>query len=394
FMDRLFHNYRHFVRAYIDDIIIFSRTAEEHLEYVGIVCDILDRARVHISGPKSFVAYPAVRLLGHVVNGEGVAKTDDRIAAFQKLKFPDTLNTLETYLGIARWLRKEIPWFDAKSRPLQARKTALLAAAREKGKLEPSKPKGARKAVTTSMRFEPTPEELESFRLLQEQLCNQSFLYHHRPQKPLFLKLDACRNGYAVFAFQLRGNWDDANPKIPGRDIPMSEIQPILFLSRATSNVEKRYGSTEAEVAALVWAVRKLRKMIQSNERPVNVLTDHAATKGVVKHTSLATMDLAKANLKLANAANYLSMFELNIFHIPGVLNVVPDALSRLPTWEQDDADLAENQADELGDIGVHLADGEVEDEFSADTTTATPVLSDEFRAMLLSKYPKDRRYS
>ena len=302
FMDRLFRGKERFVRAYIDDIVIFSETKEEHLQHLQSVMDVLDKARVHISAPKSFAAYPAVRLLGYVVDSEGVAKTDDRIAAFKKIKFPETLDDLEHYLGMAGWLRKGIAWYAIKSAPLQERKNKMLAAGREDGTLPQGKAKSARKAYTSKARFEPTPEELESFRQLQEHLCTQYFLFHHQMDKPLFIKLDACRLGYGAFVFQLKEGWD--GKAVPGRDIPVSEIQPVMFLSRATSNAEKKYGSTEAEVAAVVWAVRKLRKMVQSNRHPVNILTDHAATRGIVKHTSLATMDLAKANLKLANAAN------------------------------------------------------------------------------------------
>ena len=78
----------------------------------------------------------------------------------------------------------------------------------------------------------------------------------------------------------------------------------MLFLSRLTTNAEKKYGATESKVAAVVWVVRKIRKIIQSNRQPTNILTDHTATKGIVKHTSLNTMDLTKANLKLTNATN------------------------------------------------------------------------------------------
>ena len=71
--------------------------------------------------------------------------------------------------------------------------------------------------------------------------------------------------------------------------------------------------------------------MVQSNRLPVNILTDHSPAKGIVEHASLTTMDLDKANLKLAKVANYLSQFDLKVFHVPGVLNIIPDALSRLP---------------------------------------------------------------
>ncbi|AEO67110.1 uncharacterized protein THITE_2048977, partial [Thermothielavioides terrestris NRRL 8126] len=86
---------------YIDDIIIVSKSIEEYLKYIETVLDIFDKVYVYISVEKSFVAYPSIRLLSYIVNGEGVAKMDDRITIFKKLKFPNTLKTLEQYLSIA-----------------------------------------------------------------------------------------------------------------------------------------------------------------------------------------------------------------------------------------------------------------------------------------------------
>jgi hypothetical protein len=327
FMDRLFFDHRHFVRAYIDDIIIFSDTTEEHAQHLDMVLGILDKARVHISAAKSFVAYPAVRLLGYVVDGSGVTKTEDRIDAFRKLEFPNTLADLETYLGMADWLRTGIAWYSVKSRALQDRKTALLRELRESGKIAKGSSKNTRKAITSKVKFDPTDEEKESWNQLQEHLCKQYTLYHHDPAKAIFVKVDACKEAIGCFIFQLDlPSWDETS--IPGKDIANSHVKPVMFLSRLTTPVEKRYGSTEMEVAGLLWGCRKNRKLLHSNNNPVNVLTDHAATKQIVMHTSLHTMDLNKANPRLANAAIYLSQFQLRVFHIPGVLNVVPDALT------------------------------------------------------------------
>ena len=59
-MDRLFRYVRYFVRAYIDDIIIFSDTPEEVAEYLETVLGILREARIYINAAKSFVAFPSV----------------------------------------------------------------------------------------------------------------------------------------------------------------------------------------------------------------------------------------------------------------------------------------------------------------------------------------------
>ncbi|AEO63953.1 uncharacterized protein THITE_2039201, partial [Thermothielavioides terrestris NRRL 8126] len=83
------------VYIYIDDIIIASKNIEEYLKYIKIVLDILNKVYVYILVEKSFIAYLLVKLFSYIVNGERVAKMDDRIAIFKKLKFPNILKTLE-----------------------------------------------------------------------------------------------------------------------------------------------------------------------------------------------------------------------------------------------------------------------------------------------------------
>jgi hypothetical protein len=79
-----------------------------------------------------------------------------------------------------------------------------------------------------------------------------------------------------------------------------SRIQPILFMSKALREAEKRYHATELEVACLVWTCRKLRPMIQSSTSPV-ALTDHGATRGIYDRTSLNASDVTKANMRLVH---------------------------------------------------------------------------------------------
>ncbi|AEO53726.1 hypothetical protein MYCTH_2050101, partial [Thermothelomyces thermophilus ATCC 42464] len=98
----LFLKYRHFVRVYINDIIIFSKIEEEYLEYLYTVYEISNKAYIYISIAKSFIGYLAIRLLRYVINSKGITKTDNRITAFKKLKFLNTLDSLEHYLRMAR----------------------------------------------------------------------------------------------------------------------------------------------------------------------------------------------------------------------------------------------------------------------------------------------------
>ncbi|AEO68762.1 uncharacterized protein THITE_2053365, partial [Thermothielavioides terrestris NRRL 8126] len=83
------------IYVYINNIIIASKNIEEYLKYVKTVLNILDKVYIYILVEKSFIAYLLIRLLSYIVNSEGVAKTDNRIAIFKKLKFPNTFETLE-----------------------------------------------------------------------------------------------------------------------------------------------------------------------------------------------------------------------------------------------------------------------------------------------------------
>jgi hypothetical protein len=65
------------------------------------VLRILEENRVYISAEKSFIVYLSIKLLEYIMNGDGISKTDKRLAVFAKLEFLNNLSALEIYLGIA-----------------------------------------------------------------------------------------------------------------------------------------------------------------------------------------------------------------------------------------------------------------------------------------------------
>ena len=88
--------------------------------------------------------------------------------------------------------------------------------------------------------------------------------------------------------------------------------------------------STDLEVAGLVWPIRKIRHLIDNSLLAVIVFTDHSATVGFVKQTSLTSSSVDKFNLRLLQASQYLSQFNLEVRYKPVKQHTVPDALSRL----------------------------------------------------------------
>lgn len=91
FMDKKIHPYREFARAFIDDMVVLSKTATEHVHHLRKVFALFTEIGLSLSPAKSFLAYPSVQLLGHRVDGLGMPTTEERIAAIKNILFPKTL---------------------------------------------------------------------------------------------------------------------------------------------------------------------------------------------------------------------------------------------------------------------------------------------------------------
>ena len=102
-------------------------------------------------------------------------------------------------------------------------------------------------------------------------------------------------------------------------------------MSKALIKRELLYGPSELEVACLAWVASKIRVKLHSSKHPVIVLTDHGATKGIIKRTTIITSSVDRANRRLINASIYLNEYNLKIYYMPGKKNIIPDALSCLP---------------------------------------------------------------
>jgi hypothetical protein len=332
YMDRLLRPFRHFCRAFIDDVIIFSRSAEEHLRHLETILKTFTAKNISINPKKSWIGYPSAQVLGFRVDSLGLSTTAERVASFAKLDFPYQLSALEQYIGATGYIRHLIPYYAQLIEPLQRRKVALLAAGRQKGKVVDGNP-SRRKAFTKATHYEPTEKERLSFQSVQAEISSGKGLCHLDPKKRLFLQLDgSLQRGFGAVLFHVKDGyiWKE------GTLIPPNVVLPICFISKTLTGAESRYGPTELEVAALVWAVKRLKAHIGSSEGSLTVFTDHSATKPIVERTSLETSSTDRANRKLVNASIYLSEFNLRVFHIPGIKNFIPDALSRLSAPETD----------------------------------------------------------
>ena len=381
--DKILRPIRDFAKAYVDDMIAFSKTLSQHLGHLRTMFSLFRERRISLNPKKSFLGYPSVILLGQRVDSLGLSTSEEKLAAITSLRFPQSLRELETFLGLTGWLRSSIPRYAQRANPLQQRKTDLT-------KKIPKGAKGhSRKRETNASQYDPTESELHSFRDLQNAFSSPTFLIHFDPSRRLYIDLDASKEwGFAAMIYHVKND--------PDGDFSRTDVQPILFLSKMLNQAEQNYWPTELEVAGIVWVIKKVRHMVESTKKPPTVVyTDHSAAVPISRQTSLTTSSTDKLNLRLVRASQYLSMFDLSIRHKAGRTNVVPDALSRLQG--------SSTAVVKDGPGILEALHGQVEEERFVDSMRSEmPIsyhitlveMSEDFKSRLMEAYVRDEQWN
>ena len=104
--------------AYIDDIIIFSKTFAEHLLHLELVLDALQQAGLTLEETKCHFCYESLELLGHHVSRLGLATMEEKVRAITELPFPKTIKKAMEVLGMFNYYRSFIKWFAWIAAPL------------------------------------------------------------------------------------------------------------------------------------------------------------------------------------------------------------------------------------------------------------------------------------
>ena len=337
-IDNILRDVRDWARAYIDDIICGGSSLDDLLHKLRILFEIFLRYNISIKPTKSYLNYPDVGLLGQRVNSLRLTTSDEKLKAICFLCYPETLGALEYYLSLTGYLRSYIHFYAQLASPLQALKTRLLKSAPETGQ--------QRRAYVSKIKFGPPSNiELAFFQALQETLSRPTTLVYHNANKTLWIDLDALKEfGFGAVAFHTAGG--DVLPE--GKWPSSTSIQPILFLSRLLTAVEKNYWPTELEIARFVLVIKKLRHLVESSRASVIIQTDHAAIFDIMQQSSIMlTNSTMRMNVRLVRASQFLRQFHLIVRHKPGKEHIIPDALSRLASANSSghDAEYAELDA-------------------------------------------------
>lgn len=208
------HLLRHGVLVFMDDILIYSRTLEEHVQLLKEVFQILSDNKFCIKRSKCSFAQSKVQYLGHIVSAEGVATEPSKVDAVVNWPTPKNLKELRGFLGLTGYYRKFIPHYGIICRPL----IALLK-------------KGA-PFIRTSI-------EADAFSVMKEKLTKAPVLAIPDFKKDFVLETDACDYGIGA--------------------VLMQEGHPVAYLSKALCPRNQTLSVYEKECLAILMAIEKWR---------------------------------------------------------------------------------------------------------------------------------------
>ncbi len=269
-----------FVRVYVDDIVIFSTSVQVHAEHVSTVIKRLNKANLRTNAKKCSFAVRSVTLLGYDITPTGYRVSPEKLVAIDNWGYPKTGAQLSKHLGFFNFFREVIPLYSKLSSPLdQLRKVPDL---------------------TTVW----TPEQQQAYDKIKQALHSSVILSFPDFTKPFLVGTDASDKGIGAILYQ---------------EGPQGSKLYISFAARSLSSGEKSYGATKRELAAIVFALKKFRYYLYGQH--FTVFTDHKAL------TYLFTQH--HVNPMLLNWLEQILEFSFDIIHLPGVQNILPDALSR-----------------------------------------------------------------
>ncbi|GJY51377.1 putative reverse transcriptase domain-containing protein [Tanacetum coccineum] len=263
-----------FVIVFIDDILIYLKSEEEHKVHLKTILDLLKKEKLYAKFSKCEFWLQEVQFLGHVVNYDGIHVDPSKVESVKNWKIPESSTEVRSFLGLAGYYRRFIENFSKIAKPLnlltQKNKTYVWG-----------------------------NEQDEAFRILKEKLCNAPVLALPDGPDDFVVYCDASKQGFGCVLMQ-RG-------------------KVIAYASRQLKKHEKNYTTHDLELGVVVFALKIWRHYLYGMKNVI--YTDHKSLQYIFDQKDL--------NMRQRRWIELLSDYECEIKYHPGKANVVADALSR-----------------------------------------------------------------
>ncbi len=287
------------VIAFLDDLIIFSDTLEQHEDRLMKVLQRISAFGLKLAPSKCKFFQTSVKYLGHVISAQGIHPDPDKISAIKEWPIPKTVRDLRGFLGFAGYYRRFVEGYSRIVKPLNA---LLQGEFSTRQSSSSHRVKG--KAQSLSGKWD--DECQVAFDAIIQKLITAPVLGFADWKLPYILHTDASINGLGAALYQVQ----DGKTRV------------IAYASRGLSKSEKNYPVHKLEYLALKWAVcEKFHDFLYGTK--FTVLTDN---NPLVYVLTTARLDAAGHRWLAA-----LSMYDFDIKYRVGKTNVDADGLSRRP---------------------------------------------------------------
>jgi hypothetical protein len=263
-----------FVIVFLDDILIYSKSEEEHEHHLRMVLQVLRERQLYAKLSKCSFYQKQIHYLGHIISKDGIAVDPEKIEAIREWSSPKNVTEVRSFMGLAGYYRRFIEGFSKIAHPI----TSL----QRKG-----------------MKFQWTLDCERSFQHLKQLLTSAPILRITDPEEDFIVCTDACNEGLGGVLSQ--------NGFV------------ICYESRKLKDHERNYATHDLELAAIVHALRKWRHYLMGKR--FELRTDHNGLKYLFDQPNL--------NARQSRWLEFLSEYDFDIKHIKGKENKVVDALSR-----------------------------------------------------------------
>jgi hypothetical protein len=277
-----------FLLSYFDDLLIFSKSNEEHLEHLQQVLEQLRKHKLFAKLKKCVFGVQEVSFLGHTIS-KGMRSIDEqKIQTISLLSSPKGIREVRSMVGLANWVKDNVKSCAHILAPI----TDLL----RNGK-----------------KFVWGIEQEKALEALKTEVLKNSKLKLPTECDHWVIQSDA--SDVALGATLLQCLESDSKPEL------------VCFASRKLNDAEKKYPTHEKEMLAIYWACKHFRHYIEGNK--IIVQTDHSALKFVMSQPTLSR--------RVTRWVEYLQNFDIAIQYISGITNSFADFLSRPVSKESKD---------------------------------------------------------
>ncbi|KAK1435339.1 hypothetical protein QVD17_01100 [Tagetes erecta] len=262
------------VIVFIDDILIYSRSKDDHARHLREVLEVLRKEKLYAKFSKCAFWLREVQFLGHVINASGILVDPAKVEAVMKWSPPKTPTEVRSFLGLAGYYRRFIQDFSKIASPLT-------------------------KLTRKDIIFTWGKEQEDAFQVLKKKLTQAPVLVLPEGPEDLVIYCDASYQGLGCVLMQ-RG-------------------KVIAYASRQLKPNEVNYPTHDLELAAVVFALKIWRHYLYGVK--CTIYTDHKSLKYFFDQKDL--------NMRQRRWLELVKDYDCEILYHPGKANVVADALSR-----------------------------------------------------------------